>query len=165
MLYNLHDTERLLDDVSWSILRELQADARLSYAEIGRRIGMSPPAVMERIRKLEDAGVIRGYRADIDLTKLGLGIHAIVRVANSGIVENQIVDLARETPEVIECHHITGADCFDIHIATTSIPHLERVLTKFSRFNQTTTSLILSTPVQKRIVTRTQLNYPDDYAG
>jgi Lrp/AsnC family transcriptional regulator, leucine-responsive regulatory protein len=145
-----------LDVTDWAILAELQTDARLSFAELGRRIGMSSPAVQERVRKLEDYGIIEGYRAVINLPKAGLPITAFIRVGNlPGVDESRIRKLVAGMTEVLECHHITGQDCFLVKIATTSVPHLEQVLGRFSEFTHTVTAIVLSSPVQNRIITPT----------
>lgn len=142
-----------LDTIDWHILRELQVDARLSYAEIGRRIGMSSPAVQERIRKMEDYGIIRGYRVDIDLPKAGYPIHCYVRIGTlGGIQEKRLEQIVRDMPEALECHHITGADCYLVRVAATSIPHLEQLVGCFQDFTHTVTSVVLSSPVEKRII-------------
>jgi len=142
-----------LDNTDWAILRELQMDARISYAELGRRVGMSSPAVQERVRKLEDYGIIEGYRAVINLPKAGLPIVAYIRVGNlPNVDENRVERLARELCEVHECHHITGQDCYMLKIAATSILHLEQIIGKFSEFTHTVTVIVLSSPVQNRIV-------------
>lgn len=146
------NANKLLDSVGWQILRELQADARLSYAELGRRVGLSSPAVMERVKKLEDAGIIRGYSVDLDLAQLGLPIMAYVRLANVGLHDKHILDLVQEMPEVVECHHVTGNDSFVIKVTAASIAHLERILMKFVSYNQTTTSIVLSSPIIGRII-------------
>jgi Lrp/AsnC family leucine-responsive transcriptional regulator len=142
-----------LDNTDWAILHELQLDARLSYAEIGRRVGLSSPAVQERVRKMEDYGIIAGYRAEIDLAKAGMSISAYIRVGNlPSTDEARVLELSSGMPEVMECHHITGQDCFLIKIAATSIPHLEQVIDKFANFTHTVTTIILSSPVKQRII-------------
>ena len=145
-----------LDATDWAILSELQTDARLSFAELGRRIGMSSPAVQERVRKMEDYGIIEGYRAVINLPKAGLPITAFIRVGNlPGVDESRIRKLVTSMTEVLECHHITGQDCFLVKIAATSIPHLEQLIGRFSEFTHTVTAIVLSSPVQNRIITPT----------
>lgn len=145
-----------LDTTDWAILRELQADARLTYAELGRRVGMSSPAVQERVRKLEDYGIIEGYRAVINLPKAGLPITAFIRVGNlPGIDEVRLQKLVKNMNEVLECHHITGQDCYLVKIAATSIPHFEQLIGRFSDFTHTVTTIVLSSPVQNRIITPT----------
>ena len=145
-----------LDATDWTILAELQTDARLSFAELGRRIGMSSPAVQERVRKLEDYGIIEGYRAVINLPKAGLPIVAFIRVGNlPGVDESRIRKVVTSMTEVLECHHITGQDCFLVKIAATSIPHLEQLIGRFSEFTHTVTTIVLSSPVQNRIITPT----------
>lgn len=142
-----------LDATDWNILQELQEDARLSYAEIGRRVGMSSPAVQERIRKMEDYGIIRGYRVDIDLPKAGYPIHCYVRVAAiDGVQAQQLNQIVQSMPEVLECHHITGEDCYLIRIAATSLPHLDELVNCFRSFTRTVTSIVMSSPIDKRII-------------
>jgi Lrp/AsnC family leucine-responsive transcriptional regulator len=151
---NIEGSEKLLDSVGWEILCALQNDARMSYAEIGRRVGMSAPAVMERVRRLEEAGIITGYTAKVDVAKLGLPIMAMTRVRFAGERYPHIRKVVAECPEVLECHHVTGDDCLIIKLAATSMADLERLIGKFSIFGQTTTSIILSSPVTERIIDR-----------
>lgn len=154
-----HITRYQMDETDWHILRELQIDARLSYAELGRRVGLSSPAVQERVRKMEDYGIITGYRVEIDLPKAGYPLSAYVRVGNLPSTDGKrVLELSEAMPEVLECHHITGQDCFLIKIAATSIPHLEQVIGKFADFTHTVTTIVLSSPVEKRIIGE---NYED----
>jgi Lrp/AsnC family transcriptional regulator, leucine-responsive regulatory protein len=141
-----------LDQVDWQILVELQQDARLPFAEIGRRVGLSSPAVVERVRRLEDAGIITGYRAEIDLERLGLPIQALLRVRFPGDRYKQLNQLAASSPEVLECHHVTGDDCFVVKVATTSMQALEEVIGRFGIYGQTTTSIIMSSPITSRVI-------------
>src|SRR5215218_11260732 len=99
-----------IDDIDRKVLKELQEDARISYAELGRRVGLTTPAVIERVRKLEDAGVITGYRAEIDTTKVGLPIIAFVRMSITGVDYSHIIEVAEQSNEVLECHRGTGGD-------------------------------------------------------
>jgi Lrp/AsnC family transcriptional regulator, leucine-responsive regulatory protein len=139
-----------IDAIDRRLLRELGDDARLSTAELGRRVALSPPAVAERVRRLERLGVITGYRAEIDPRALGYAIAAIVRVRPTPRQLPRIAELARTTPEVVECYRITGDDCFLMKLHLHSIDDLEPVLDRFVLFGQTTTSIIQSTPVQRR---------------
>jgi Lrp/AsnC family transcriptional regulator, leucine-responsive regulatory protein len=139
-----------IDAIDRRLLRELGDDARLSTAELGRRVALSPPAVAERVRRLERLGVITGYRAEIDPRALGYAIAAIVRVRPTPRQLPRIAELARTTPEVVECYRITGDDCFLMKLHLHSIDDLEPVLDRFVLFGQTTTSIIQSTPVPRR---------------
>jgi Lrp/AsnC family transcriptional regulator, leucine-responsive regulatory protein len=139
-----------IDAIDRRLLRELGDDARLSTAELGRRVALSPPAVAERVRRLERLGVITGYRAEIDPRALGYAIAAIVRVRPTPRQLPRIAELARSTPEVVECYRITGDDCFLMKLHLHSIDDLEPVLDRFVLFGQTTTSIIQSTPVARR---------------
>ena len=106
------ENKKILDNVGWQILTALQEDARLSFAELGRRVGLSLPAVAERVRRMEEAGIITGYSAKIDVNKIGLSIMAFIRVSTSGDKYPTVISLASKMPEVVECHHLTGTDSF-----------------------------------------------------
>jgi Lrp/AsnC family transcriptional regulator, leucine-responsive regulatory protein len=140
----------LLDDVNLRLLKELESDGRLGIAELGRRIGMSAPAVGERVQRLERAGVIRGYRAELDPAALGFPVAAVVRIRPSPGQLQRIPEIAREAPEVGECYRITGEDCYLLRLHLRSIDELEEVLDRFTPYGQTTTSIIHSTPVARR---------------
>ena len=148
----IEGSDRLLDDVNWRILQALQADARIPFAELGRQVGLSAPAVTERVRRLEDAGIISGYHAEIDLAKIGRPIAAIIRIGNPGERNTDVADLVRGIPEVLECHRITGKELFVVRVAVPTVEHLERLLDMLEPYGQTTTSLILSSPVERRII-------------
>ena len=119
-------------------------------AELGRRIGLSAPAVAERVQRLERAGVIRGYQADLDPAALGYPVAAVVRIRPAPGQLQRIPEIARETPEVGECHRITGEDCYLVRLHLHSIDDLEEILDRFTPFGMTTTSIVHSTPVPRR---------------
>lgn len=148
------DGKKLLDDVGWQLLHALQEDARLSFAELGRRVGLSLPAVAERVRRMEEAGIITGYRAELDVKKIGLPVTAFIRVGAGGEQYPAIIDLARDLPGLMECHHLTGADSFIMKVVVASIPHLEALITRLSTYGQTTTSIVLSSPVTRKAFAR-----------
>ncbi|MET0132287.1 MAG: Lrp/AsnC family transcriptional regulator [Kibdelosporangium sp.] len=139
-----------MDEVNVRILAELHGRPRLSMSELARRIGMSAPAVTERVQRLEQAGVITGFRMDVDPAAIGLPVAALVRVRPGPGQLPKIIDAARETPQVVECHRVTGEDCFIMKVHAPSIAQLEEVLDKFLIFGQTTTSIVVSTPVPAR---------------
>ena len=146
----LQASELLRDRRNVELLTLLRDDPRLNISELARRVGMSAPAVRERVARLEDAGVIRGYRLDIDPVALGYPVSAFVRVRPSPGQLPKIAELARSLPQVVECHRVTGEDCFVLKIFLPSIEELDRVLDQFLVYGQTTTSIIQSTPVQPR---------------
>lgn len=119
-------------------------------AELGRRIGLSAPAVAERVQRLERAGVIRGYQAELDPAALGYPVAAVVRIRPAPGQLQRIPEIARETPEVGECHRITGEDCYLLRLYLHSIDDLEEILDRFTPFGMTTTSIVHSTPVARR---------------
>lgn len=144
--------EPLRDEVNRRLLAELQDDPRLTMAELGRRIGMSSPAVTERVRRLEEAGVIRGYRLDLDPASLGLPIAAYVRVRPNPGQLPSVAELARSIPEVVECHRVTGEDCFVLKVHLPAMDQLDRLLDRFLLHGTTTTSIIQSSPVPPRVI-------------
>ncbi|GCE11954.1 Lrp/AsnC family transcriptional regulator [Tengunoibacter tsumagoiensis] len=139
--------EYLLDETGWHILSELQKDARLSFPELGRRVGLSAPAVAERVRKLEEAGVITGYGARINSALVGLPILAFSRITTPPMTETAIHELIAGIPELLECHKVTGNESFLFKLAVSSISHLERVLNSLMKYGPVTTSIVLSTPL------------------
>lgn len=142
--------DHLIDDLDRRILEQLQAEGRVSLAELGRRVNLSPPAVAERVQRLERDGVITGYHARVSPRAIGYPVSAVVRVApTSGSLE-RIREIARESPEVVECHRITGEDCFFLKVYLRSLDELEAVLDRFTPYGRTTTSLIHSSPVADR---------------
>ncbi|EFH83851.1 Lrp/AsnC family transcriptional regulator [Ktedonobacter racemifer] len=136
----------LLDETGWNILRELQRDARQSFPELGRRVGLSSPAVAERVRKLEDAGVITGYGARINPAKVGLPMMAFVRLTTTPMSETGLHTFITDLPELLECHRVTGNESFLLKLVVTSISHLERVLNQLMNYGPVATSIVLSTP-------------------
>jgi len=147
------NTGKLLDDIGRQILKALQENARISFSELGRRVGLSSPAVAERVHRMEEAGYIKEYRAIVDQEKLGFPITAFIRVmANVGKLKDAD-DMARTIPEVIEGHHLTGADGFILKVVVASMGHLEEIINQMSNYGQTTTSVVLSSPVESRVLT------------
>jgi len=146
-----------LDKIGWHILEELQKDGRISYAELGRRVGLTLPAVAERIRKMEDVGIITGFRAEVDPAKIGLPITAFIRISVVGDVFSWVARSVVSMPEVLECHRGTGADSFTLKVVVESVQHLESLIDKLTPFGTTSTSIVLSTLVKKRDFTRRAL--------
>jgi Lrp/AsnC family leucine-responsive transcriptional regulator len=142
--------EHEVDAVDRRLIGELQADGRVSIAELGRRVGLSAPAVTDRLRRLERGGVITGYGADVDPRALGYTLSAIMRIRPTARLIPKVAELARETPEVVECHRITGEDCFFMKLHVRDVRHLEEVIDSFILYGQTTTSIIQSSPVARR---------------
>ena len=151
------ETAVALDTTDWNLVEALQEDARMTWAELGRRVNLSPPAVAERVRRLEEQGVIRGYRADVDLARVGLPMQAVIRVVTTNLAEcsDHGVRL-RDLPEVLECYRITGADSYVVRVAVRSMEHLEELLTRVApTHGDTITGMVLSTTVAHKPVRRT----------
>jgi len=140
----------LLDDVNRRLLAHLQQDPRLTMSALARLVGMSSPAVTERVQRLERAGVIRGYRLDVDPAALGLPVTAWVRVRPGPRQLTKIADLAAGLPNVSECHRITGEDCFLIKLHAATIESVTETLDKILLYGQTVTSIVHSSPVPPR---------------
>ncbi|MEA2363717.1 MAG: Lrp/AsnC family transcriptional regulator, leucine-responsive regulatory protein [Thermoleophilaceae bacterium] len=139
-----------LDDANRRLLAELQRDARLSFAELGRRVGLSSPAVAERLGRLEEAGVITGYRAEVDPRAVGFTLGVVVRIRPAPRELHKVAELAQRTPEVVECHRITGEDCYFMKAYVRDVEHLEEVIDQFAVYGQTTSSIMQTSPVPVR---------------
>ncbi|MFJ8695931.1 Lrp/AsnC family transcriptional regulator [Streptomyces roseolilacinus] len=142
------------DATDWRILQALQADGRASFAELARAVSMSASAVTERVRRLEEAGVITGYTAVVDQEALGLSILAFVRLRYPHGNYKPFHDLLEVTPEILEAHHVTGDDCFVLKVAARSMRHLEEVTGRIGALGSVTTSIVYSSPLSRRPVSR-----------
>jgi Lrp/AsnC family leucine-responsive transcriptional regulator len=141
---------QLTDATNLRLLAELQEDARLSLAELGRRVGLSSPAVAERLKRLEDEGVITAYRADVSPRALGYTLGVVIRIRPAPRQLPAVAKLARDTSEVVECHRVTGDDCFVMTAYVRDVTHLEEVIDRFAAYGQTTSSIMQSSPVPRR---------------
>jgi Lrp/AsnC family leucine-responsive transcriptional regulator len=139
-----------LDATDWRILQALQADGRASYADLARTVAMSPSAVTERVRRLEEAGVITGYAAVVDPERLGLTIMAFVRLRYPTNNYKPFHALIDTTSEIVEAHHVTGEDCFVLKVLARSMRHLEEVTGRISTLGPVTTTIVYSSPLPRR---------------
>ncbi len=141
-----------LDTIAWKLVESLQHNARISFAELGRKVGLSTPAVAERVHRLEDAGVITGYHASLNMAKLGVPIHVWMRLTIPGgdLQISRTVTAIKELVEIERCHRITGSESFVIEAHVVSIRHLETLIDKLSALGATSTSTVLSSPVERR---------------
>jgi Lrp/AsnC family leucine-responsive transcriptional regulator len=142
------------DATDWRILQALQADGRAGFAELARAVSMSASAVTERVRRLEEAGVITGYTAVVDQEALGLSLLAFVRLRYPHGNYKPFHDLLEVTPEILEAHHVTGDDCFVLKVAARSMRHLEEVTGRIGALGSVTTSIVYSSPLPRRPVSR-----------
>lgn len=138
---------KLLDKTGWLILHYLQAEGRLSFVELGQRVGLSPPAVAERVRRMEEAGIISGYHAEVSAEQVGLPVTAFIRLQTARSKYPALLAEARSNNAVLECHHLAGQDAFLLKTATASVAALEGVIERLSRYGDTQTSIVLSSPV------------------
>jgi Lrp/AsnC family transcriptional regulator, leucine-responsive regulatory protein len=144
------DSTALLDIYGRKLLAELQSNARLSVAELGRRIGLSPTATAERLKQMEEVGIIHGYTVEIDREALGLEVMAFVRMSCPGQNYHRFTDFVQTLEEVRECHHLTGGDDFLLKVTTTNLSDLEALIEALLPYGNPVTSLVLSTPVERR---------------
>ncbi|WP_266156553.1 Lrp/AsnC family transcriptional regulator [Dyella silvatica] len=150
-----------LDNKDWQLIEALQQDARMGYAELGRKVRLSAPAVAERVKRLEEFGVIRGYRAIINPKQLGFALDAMVRLRCDGGVCARIGALVADIPEVLDCRRLAGEDSALLHVVAMSISHLESVLDRLLKIHpsiSTTTLVVLQTPHENRPITRAMWN-------
>ncbi|CAL9287734.1 HTH-type transcriptional regulator LrpC [Streptomyces sp. SudanB135_2055] len=138
------------DATDWLLLDALQRNGRAGYAELARAVSMSASAVTERVRRMEEAGIIQGYAAVVDPERLGLPILAFVRLRHPTANYKPFHDLVAVTPEILEAHHVTGDDCFVIKVAARSMRHLEEVSGRISALGSVTTSVVYSSPLPRR---------------
>jgi Lrp/AsnC family transcriptional regulator, leucine-responsive regulatory protein len=145
-------SERTLDDTDWRILRELQADGRLTFNELGRRVNLSPPAVAERVRRLEEGGVITGYQARVDPARAGLPLSAFVQMRCR--LDHCLLQTSKASdyPEVVEVHKLSGDHCSMLKVRAASMEHFEGVLERLGRHGEMRTSIVLSTQYEGRPV-------------
>jgi Lrp/AsnC family leucine-responsive transcriptional regulator len=140
---------RLLDRTGRRMLRALQRDARISFSALGREVGLSAPAVAERVRRMEEAGVIQGYYARLSAEGVGRPVSAFLRLTTAAAHYPRVLALAAGDPEVLECHHVSGESSFVMVVAAASLAHLEALIARFSPYGATATSIVLSSPVVK----------------
>lgn len=152
------DPERLLDETGWRILRELQENARITFSELGRRVALTAPAVADRVRRLEEAGVIRGYRVEVDREALGLPVLAFIRITATGAECRALAAEISGFPEVLECHRVTGEEAFIAKVAVRSVAHLQDLIDRLMPYGETITSIVLSSPVSYRTIDRESAN-------
>ena len=145
-----NDSAGLLDEIGRNLLSALQENARLSYAELGRRVGLSPAATAERLRRLEEAGIITGYRVEIDREALGLPVLAIIRMTCDGAKYRPFLKVVKALDGVLECHHVAGGDAFIMKVAAASVEDLGKLVEKLLDFGVPTTSIVFSSPVEGR---------------
>jgi Lrp/AsnC family leucine-responsive transcriptional regulator len=146
------ENEKLLDRIGLKICSLLAENARLPLAEIGRLVGLSAPAVAERIRRMEGAGIISGYHAEISPDKIGLLVLAFIRMQVPREKYQRLITFADKSSEVLECHHISGEDSFILKVAVPSVADLEPLITGLSGYGSTMTSIVLASPIRKYVV-------------
>ncbi|MEV6867594.1 Lrp/AsnC family transcriptional regulator [Streptosporangium subroseum] len=139
-----------LDATDWSILVEVQRDGRIPLTELGRRVSLSASATTERVKRLEAVGIITGYHAAVDLTKVGFAVLAVVRLKYPGSRHQPLHRLLEERSEILECLRTTGDDCYLLKVAATSMAHLEQLIDELAQFGSTTTNLVYSQTLSYR---------------
>jgi Lrp/AsnC family leucine-responsive transcriptional regulator len=143
-----------LDEKSWCILTALQKDARASLKTLAEMAGLSVPATAERIKKMEDAGIIRGYHADIAPEALGYGIKAVVAITTQHPYKHKFIEVLRAKPQVLECLHVTGSDSCVFTVVAKNVVDLEQFLASINQYGETRTSIVMSSQIPRRGVQR-----------
>lgn len=144
-----------IDEKTWKILDAVQRDGRIALKALAQEIGLSVPATSERLRRLEEAGVIRGYRAEVDAEALGYGVMAVIGMTTPQPDKHKLLARLQTMPEVLECLHVTGQDSYLLRIVTRDIRHLERLVGHINLYGETRTSIVMSTPIPLRAVADT----------
>jgi Lrp/AsnC family leucine-responsive transcriptional regulator len=139
-----------VDAMDWALLAELQADARLSFSELSRRVHLSAPAVAERVRRLEETGVIAGYHARVDLARAGRKVSALIRMSCYGVRCVLRDEQALAWPEIVEVHRVTGDTCCLLRVATTSMGAFEELIDRLAPYGQPSSMMMLSSPLSWR---------------
>jgi Lrp/AsnC family transcriptional regulator, leucine-responsive regulatory protein len=159
-----NDSEKLLDETGWELLCALQENGRSSYAELGRRVGLTAPAVADRMRRFEAAGIITGYHAAVNPAKLGLGLTAIIRFQSPRESFERAFAVIIACPEIIECHRVTGDDCMTLTAVVASVEHLQGLITRLAPYGTSNTSIVLSSPLRRRAIGRAALTQEQESA-
>lgn len=144
------DSTALMDAYGRKLLDELQNNSRLSVAELGRRIGLSPTATAERLRQMEEVGILRAFTVEIDREALGLEVMAFIRMSCNGHQYHRVLEFVQTLEEVRECHHLTGGDDLLLKVTTTNMNDLEALIEALLPYGTPITSLVLSSPVERR---------------
>ena len=152
--------EKHLDPLGWKMIMELQKDARISFAELGRRVGLSTPAAAQRVRHMEEAGIIRAYRAEISPSHVGLPITAFIRMSIVGDVLPRLTAQLRSMTEIVECYRGTGVDSFIMKVHVISVEHLNDVIDHLTPYGTTSTSLVLTSIVERNLLGPENLDWP-----
>lgn len=144
-----------IDRISWKILNTIQTDGRISLKALASEVGLSLPATSERLKKLEEAGVINGYRAEIIPEQVGYKVMALIGMTTLQPNKSRLINTLELMPEVIECLHVTGQDSFVIRIVTRDLQHLEDFVGSINEYGETRTSIVLSHPIRSRPISST----------
>lgn len=147
--------DKLLDRVGWRLLKLLQENARLSFRQMGESVGLTAPAVAERVRRLEDSGVIKCYSVELELNKVGLPIVAFVHLTTNSQQSFRFRQAVADIPEIIECHCVTGNESYIVKVAVKSVAHLEHLLLTVANYGEVRTSLVLSSQITRRVIDET----------
>lgn len=153
MQFNLKDID-IMDDLDWKVLSLLQQHGRITYTELARQVHLSVPAVTERVKRLEEAGVIEGYAARVNPIMAGYAVSALIGISVPQPAKAKFLNLLDTIPEVLECHHVTGADSYIMRLVATNMTDLERLIERINLYGETRTSLVMSTPLANRPLKR-----------
>jgi Lrp/AsnC family transcriptional regulator, leucine-responsive regulatory protein len=143
-----------MDELDWKVLSLLQHNARMTYTELARQIHLSVPAATERVKRLEDAGIIEGYVANVNAAAAGYAVSALIAITVAQPAKAKFLKLLDTMPQILECHHVTGADSYIIRLVAVSMANLERLIEQINLYGETRTSIVMSTPLAARALKR-----------
>ena len=143
-----------MDDIDWKLLALLQRNGRATYTELARQVDLSVPAVTERVKRLEEAGVIEGYVARVNPAAAGYLVTTLIAITVPQPAKAKFLKLLETIPEVLECHHVTGADSYIMRLVAVSMADLERLIGRINLYGETRTSIVMSTPLRERPLAR-----------
>lgn len=143
-----------LDDKAWSLIKALQTDGRQPLKALAQAANLSLPATAERLKRLEEAGVISGVHAEVSAAAVGYGVRAIIGINVPQPGKRQLIDKLTQMPEVLECHHVSGADSYLMTVVATDLQHLEALIASINVYGETRTSIVFSTPLPRRGVSQ-----------
>ncbi|WP_434644775.1 Lrp/AsnC family transcriptional regulator [Achromobacter piechaudii] len=139
-----------LDDIAWRLLRALQTDARAPLKALAQAAGLSVAATAERLKRLQEAGIVQRFAVEVDAVKAGYPVKAIVGITATQPGKKALLERLRQAPEVLECHHVAGADSYMMTVVATGLADLERFIGTINGYGETRTSIVFSTPIERR---------------
>jgi len=139
-----------MDELDWKVLALLQRNGRMTYTDLGRQVHLSVPAITDRVKRMEEAGIIEGYSVRVNAAAAGYAVSALIGITVPQPAKAKFLKFLDTIPEVLECHHVTGADSYVIRLVAVSLSDLERLIERINLYGETRTSIVMSTPLVAR---------------